>query len=74
MGHRLPSLVVEWAMVFVILGKSVLVFFAKGPMKTGMFSVIRRKGEGVFSVLRMFGNNFGICDVGGSTSRCYPDT
>ena len=58
----------EWAVVFIISGKSILViFFAKGPMKTGMFSSIGRKGEGVFGVLRVFENNFGICNVGGSS-------
>ena len=31
-------------------------------MKTGVFSSIGGESEGVFGVLRMFGNNFGICD------------
>ena len=66
MGHRLPSLVVEQAVVVVVLGKSILVIlFTKGPMETGMFLVVRRKSEGVFGVLRMFRNDFGICDKGG---------
>ena len=53
-------------MVVVILGKSILViFFAKGPMKTGMFLLIRRESEGVFDVLRMFRNDLGISDKGG---------
>ena len=55
----------EWAVV-VVSGKSVLVIlFAKGPMKTGMFSMIGRESKGVFSVLRMFRNDFGICDKRG---------
>ena len=55
-------------MVFIISGKSVLVvLFAKGPMKAGMFLVIRRKCERVFGILRVFRNDFSICDVGGSS-------
>ena len=53
-------------MVVVISGKSVLVIlFAKGPMKTGVFLLIGRKGKGVFGVLRMFGNDFSISYKGG---------
>ena len=56
----------EWAVVSVVLRKSVwAIFFEKGPIKTGVFLSIGRKGERVFSVLRMFRNNFGICDKGG---------
>ena len=55
-------------MVVITPGKSILViFFAKGPMKTGMFSLIGRKGEGVFGVLRVFRNKFGIYDMRGSS-------
>ena len=51
-------------MVFIVLGKPVLViFFTKGPMKAGMFSTIRREGERVFGVLRMFRDDFGIGDM-----------
>ena len=68
MGHHLPSLVMEQAVVVVILGKSILVIlFAKGPMETGVFSAIGGKGKRVFGVLGMFGNDFGISDVGGSS-------
>ena len=53
-------------MVVVIPGKSILVIlFAKGPMKTSMFSSIGRKGKRVFSVLRVFRDDFGICDKRG---------
>ena len=55
-------------MVVVILRKSILViFFAKGPMKTGVFSSIRRESKGIFGVLRAFENNFSICDMRGSS-------
>ena len=68
MGHLLPSLIMEWAMVFIIPGKSVLVvLFAKGPMKAGMFSAVRRESERVFGVLRMFRNDFSISDMRGSS-------
>ena len=68
MGCHLPSLVMEWAVVFVILGKSVLVIFlAKGPVETSVFLLIRGESEGVFGVLRMFGNDFGISDMRGSS-------
>ena len=64
-GCCLPSLVIEQAVVVVIPGKSILViFFAKGPMKTGVFSAVRREGEGVFGNLRMFRDDFSICDKG----------
>ena len=43
------------------------ILFAKGPMKTGMFSVKKKKSERVFSVKRVFINDFGICDVGGGS-------
>ena len=50
----------------VVSGKSILVIlFAKGPMKTSMFSAVGRESEGVFSVLRMFRNDFSICDKRG---------
>ena len=63
LGHCLPSLVMEWAVVVVILGKSILVILlAKGPMEASMFLVVGRKSERVFGVLRMFRNDFGICD------------
>ena len=53
-------------MIVVVSGKSILVvFFAKGPMKTSMFSLIGSKG--VFGVLRVFRNDFGISDVRGSS-------
>ena len=55
-------------MVFIILGKPILVIlFTKGPMKAGMFSVVRREGERVFGILRMFRNYFSVSDVGGSS-------
>ena len=55
-------------MIFIILGKPILVvLFTKGPMKTGMFSVVGREGERILGVLGMFGNNFSISDVGGSS-------
>ena len=55
-------------MVIVVLGKSVLVIlFAKGPMKTSMFSAVGRESERVFGVLRMFRNNFGVSDMRGSS-------
>ena len=58
----------KWAVVFVVSGESVLVvLFAKGPMKTGMFSSIGMEGKRVFSVLRIFRNDFSICDIGGSS-------
>ena len=58
----------KWAVVFVVSGESVLVvLFAKGPMKTGMFSSIGMEGKRVFSVLRIFRNDFSICDMGGSS-------
>ena len=69
MGHHLPSLIMEWAVVFIISGKPILVIlFTKGPMKAlGLFSVVRRESERVLGVLRMFGNDFGISDIGGSS-------
>ena len=68
MGHRLPSLVIEWAVVFVVSGKPILVIlFTKGPMKAGMSSVVGRESEGVLGVLRMFRNDFGISDMGGGS-------
>ena len=58
----------EWAVVFIISGKSILVIlFTKGPMKAGMLSMVRRESEGVLGILRMFGNNFGIGDMGGGS-------
>ena len=67
-GHHLPGLVVEWAVVFVISGKSILVIlFTKGPMKAGMLLMVRRESEGVLGILRMFGNDFGIGDMGGGS-------
>ena len=55
-------------MVFIVLGKSVLVIlFAKGPMKTRVFSVVGRESERVFGVLGMFGNDFSISDMRGSS-------
>ena len=55
-------------MVFIILGKPILVIlFTKGPMKAGVFLVVRREGERVFGILRMFRNDFGVSDVGGSS-------
>ena len=55
-------------MIVVVLGKSILVvFFAKGPMKTSVFSSIGRESKGVFGVLRVFRNDFGISDVRGSS-------
>ena len=55
-------------MVFVILGKPILVIlFTKGPMKAGVVLVGGRKSEWVFGVLGMFGNDFGISDVRGSS-------
>ena len=55
-------------MVVVIPGKSILVIlFAKGPMKTSMFLAVGRESKGVFGVLRMFRNDFGIGDVRGSS-------
>ena len=58
----------EQAVVFVILGKPILVIlFTKGPMKAGVFLVVGRKSERVFGVLGMFGNDFGISDVRGSS-------
>ena len=42
-------------------------FFTKGPMKAGMLSVVGRGSEGVLGVLGIFGNNFGISDVGGGS-------
>ena len=54
------------AMIVVVLGKSKLViFFAKGPMKRGVFSVVGRESEGVLGVLRVFRDDFSICDKGG---------
>ena len=68
MGHHLPGLVVEWAMVFIVSGKPILVIlFTKGPMKESVISAVRREGKRVFGVLRMFGNDFGIGDMGGSS-------
>ena len=65
-GCCLPGLVVEGAMIVVISRKSILViFFAKGPMKTGMFSAVRRESERVLGVLGVFRNNFSVCDKGG---------
>ena len=55
-------------MVFIVSGKPILVIlFTKGPMKAGMFSVVGRESERVFGVLRMFGNDFSIGDMGGSS-------
>ena len=69
MGCHLPSLVMEWAVVFVILGKSVLVIFlAKGPVETSVFLLIRGESEGVFGVLRVFRNDFSVCDKRGCSS------
>ena len=66
--HHLPSLVVEGAVIVVISRKSILVvFFAKGPMKTGMFLVVGRESERVFGVLGVFVDDFGISDVGGGS-------
>ena len=68
MGHCLPSLVMEWAVVFIVLGKPILVIlFTKGPMKAGMFLTVGRESKRVFSVLRMFKNDFSICDMRGSS-------
>ena len=59
-------MVMKWAMIVVILGKSILVIlFAKGPMKTGVFSVVGGKGKRVFGVLRVFRDDFGVCNKGG---------
>ena len=53
-------------MIFVILGKPVLVvFFTKGPMKAGVFSVVGRESKRVFGVLGMFRNDLGISNVRG---------
>ena len=53
-------------MIFIILGEPILVIlFTKGPMKTGMFLTVERESERVFGVLRMFGNDFSISDMGG---------
>ena len=58
----------EQAVVFVISGKPILVIlFTKGPMKAGVFLAVRRESEGIFGVLRVFGNDFGIGDVRGSS-------
>ena len=55
-------------MIFIILKESILVIlFTKGPMKAGIFSVVGRESERVFGVLGMFGNDFGISDVRGSS-------
>ena len=52
-------------MIVVVPGKPILViFFTKGPVKAGMFSVIGREGKGVFGVLRAFRNDFGVCNKG----------
>ena len=62
LGHCLPSLVVKKAVIVVILRESELViFFAQGPMKTGMFLAVGRKSERIFGVLR---DDFSICDKG----------
>ena len=64
MGRCLPSLVMEWAVVFIVLGKPILVIlFTKGPMKAGMFTAVRRESKGVLCVLRVFRNDFSIGDV-----------
>ena len=66
MGRHLPSLVIEWAMVFLVSGKPILViFFAKGLMKTSMFLAVGREGKRVFGVLRMFRDDFSIGDMRG---------
>ena len=54
------------AVVVVVLRKSKLViFFAKGLMKTSVFLAVGRESKkGVFGVLEMFGNDFSICDKG----------
>ena len=53
-------------MVVVILRESILViFFAKGSMEKGVFLVIGRESKGVFGVLRVFRNDFSICDKRG---------
>ena len=55
-------------MVVIVSGKSALVIFlAKGPMETSMFSVVRKKSKRIFGVLRVFKNNFGVSDLGGSS-------
>ena len=55
-------------MIFIVSGKPVLVIlFTKGPMKAGMFLMVGRESKRVFGVLGVFGNNFSICEVRGSS-------